>query len=74
MLYSTTDNTSTSAEKGDPNAYLPFKVIDAAIIDRVANELNTLGERDAEGRGDLMLSFGGATYDKPQHLSHSSVL
>ncbi|EIN11961.1 transcription factor Tfb4 [Punctularia strigosozonata HHB-11173 SS5] len=48
ILYSSTDHVSTSSEKGDPDAYLPFKVVDAAIIDHITNELDVLGEWEAQ--------------------------
>jgi hypothetical protein len=74
ILYSSTDNASTSTEKGDPNAYLPFKVIDAAIIDCITSELDQLGERDAQGGIKITIRarttvHRNRTLQSPSHLS-----
>jgi hypothetical protein len=49
MLYSSTDPPSAAAPKPDANAYQPFRVVDAAIVDRIAEELERLPEAEEEG-------------------------
>ncbi|KDQ57833.1 hypothetical protein JAAARDRAFT_130607 [Jaapia argillacea MUCL 33604] len=48
MLYASTETGSESTELADSNTYLPFKLVDATVVERIMDELDALGDPEEE--------------------------
>jgi transcription initiation factor TFIIH subunit 3 len=49
MLYSSTNPVTDNVPQADANSYPAFKVVDSAVVQRIMDELDALGDPDEEG-------------------------
>jgi hypothetical protein len=48
LLYSSTELFSDDVPSLDANSYLPFKLVDSTVIQRIMNEFDAIGELEEE--------------------------